>query len=117
MAHFRSYRSIDQIALLSRNVSELQRELLEQVCEDFEITFAKGEVATKKGMLGEACVVMDSLQDNGKQRIISWYCNTQLREYRQVFRGNDEVSVISSLIPFSREMQCTWGYSLLNSGA
>jgi len=93
MAHFRSYRSIDQIALLSRNVSELQRGLLEQVCEDFEITFAKGEIATKKGMLKEACVVMDSLQDNGKQRIISWYCNTQLREYRQVFRGNDEVSV------------------------
>ena len=92
MGHFRSYRSIDQIAQLSRNVSELQRELLEQICEDFEITFAKGEVSSKKGMLSEACLVMDSMQDNGKQRIITWYCNTQLREYRQVFRGNDEVS-------------------------
>ena len=91
MGHFRSYRSIDQIAQLSRNVSELQRELLEQICEDFEITFAKGEVPSKKGMLSEACLVMDSMQDNGKQRIITWYCNTQLREYRQVFRGNDEV--------------------------
>ncbi|KAF8448337.1 Vps53-like protein [Terfezia claveryi] len=97
MAHFRSYRSIDQIALLSRNVSELQRELLEQVCEDFEITFAKGEVATRNGMLAEACVVMDSLQDNGKQRIISWYCNTQLREYRQVFRGNDEAGSLDNI--------------------
>ena len=58
MAHFRSYRSIDQIAMLSRNVAELQRELLEQVCEDFEIVFAKGEVVSKKGMLGEACSVM-----------------------------------------------------------
>ena len=93
MAHFRSYRSIDQIAMLSRNVAELQRELLEQVCEDFEIVFAKGEVASKKGMLSEACLVMESLQDGGKQRIISWYCNTQLREYRQVFRGNDEVGL------------------------
>jgi len=41
MAHFKSYRSIDQIATLSRNVADLQRALLEQVCEDFEISFTK----------------------------------------------------------------------------
>jgi hypothetical protein len=93
MAHFKSYRSIDQIATLSRNVSELQNELLEQVCEDFEITFAKGEVAQRKGMLGEACLVMDALGDQARSRLINWYCNTQLREYRQVFRGNDEVRI------------------------
>ena len=91
MAHFKSYRSIDQIAKLSRNVADLQRELLEQVCEDFEITFAKGEVAQRKAMLAESCLVMDALGDNARSRLITWYCNTQLREYRQVFRGNDEV--------------------------
>lgn len=42
MAHFKSYRSIDHIATLSRNVADLQREMLEQVCEDFEVAFAKG---------------------------------------------------------------------------
>ena len=91
MAHFKSYRSIDQIATLSRNVSDLQRELLEQVCEDFEIIFAKAEIAQRKGMLAEACLVMDALGDHARSRLINWYCNTQLREYRQVFRGNDEV--------------------------
>ena len=48
MKHFNSYRSIEQIAILSREVSELQRELLEQVCEDFEMAFTKSEVATKR---------------------------------------------------------------------
>jgi vacuolar protein sorting-associated protein 53 len=91
MAHFKSYRSIDQIATLSRNVADLQRELLEQVCEDFEITFAKGEVAQRRSTLAESCLVMDALGDNARSRLITWYCNTQLREYRQVFRGNDEV--------------------------
>lgn len=91
VAHFKSYRSIDQIATLSRNVAELQSELLEQVCEDFEATFAKGEVPQRKGMLSEACQVMDSLGDHARTRLINWYCNTQLREYRQIFRGNDEV--------------------------
>jgi hypothetical protein len=91
VAHFKSYRSIDQIATLSRNVADLQRELLEQVCEDFEVVFAKGEVGTRRGMLTEACLVIDALGEHARTRVINWYCNTQLREYRQVFRGNDEV--------------------------
>lgn len=97
MKHFNSYRSIEQIATLSREVSELQRELLEQVCEDFEMSFAKGEVSGKRGMLVEACLVMDALGDSAKSRIITWYVNTELREYRQVFRGNDEAGSLDNI--------------------
>ena len=97
MAHFKSYRSIDQIATLSRNVADLQREMLEQVCEDFEVTFAKGEVSQRRGMLAEACSVMDALGDNARSRLITWYCNTQLREYRQVFRGNEEAGSLDNI--------------------
>jgi hypothetical protein len=93
MAHFKSYRSIDQIATLSRNVADLQRELLEQVCEDFEMAFAKEEVGPKRGTLAEACLVMDALGENARARLITWYCNTQLREYRQVFRGDEAGSL------------------------
>ena len=97
MAHFKSYRSIDQIATLSRNVSDVQRELLEQVCEEFEVTFAKGEVLQHRVILSEACLVMESLGDNARSRLITWYCNTQLREYRQVFRGNDEAGSLDNI--------------------
>lgn len=91
MAHFRSYRSIDQIAMLGRKVADLQRELLEQVCEDFEIAFTRAEVAQKRGMLAQACLVLDALGDNARSRLITWYCNSSLREYRQIFRASDEV--------------------------
>ena len=97
MAHFKSYRSIDQIATLGRNVADVQRELLEQVCEDFEITFAKGEVGQRRGVLAEGCLVMDALGDNARSRLITWYCNTQLREYRQVFRGNEEAGSLDNI--------------------
>lgn len=97
MAHFKSYRSIDQIAMLSKNVADLQRELLEQVCEDFELAFAKSEVQQKRGMLSEACMVIDALGDHARARLITWYCNTQLREYRQVFRGNDEAGSLDNI--------------------
>jgi vacuolar protein sorting-associated protein 53 len=97
VAHFKSYRSIDQIATLSRNVADLQRELLEQVCEDFELTFTKGEITQRKSMLAEACLVMDALGEHARTRLINWYCNTQLREYRQVFRGNDEAGSLDNI--------------------
>ncbi|KAF1812395.1 hypothetical protein P152DRAFT_449644 [Eremomyces bilateralis CBS 781.70] len=96
-AHFKGYRSIDQIATLSRNVSDLQRELLENICEDFEVIFAKGEVAQKKGLLAEACLVMDAIGEHARSRLVTWYCNTQLREYRQIFRGNDEAGSLDNI--------------------
>ncbi|KAK8103380.1 uncharacterized protein PG998_010413 [Apiospora kogelbergensis] len=97
MRHFNSYRSIDQIATLSRGVGDLQRELLEQICEDFELAFAKGEVASRKGTLVEACGVMDALGDPARSRLVAWYVNTELREYRQVFRGNDEAGSLDNI--------------------
>ena len=97
MAHFKSYRSIEQIATLSRNVAELQRELLEQICEDFELAFTRGEVRQKRTTLAEACQVMDALGGLAKARLITWYCNTQLREYRQVFRGMDEAGSLDNV--------------------
>jgi hypothetical protein len=97
MKHFNSYRSIEQIATLSRGVADLQRELLEQVCEDFEMAFAKGEVASRRGVLMEACLVIDALGDAAKSRLMTWYVNTELREYRQVFRGNDEAGNLDNI--------------------
>ncbi|KAF2857694.1 hypothetical protein K470DRAFT_273083 [Piedraia hortae CBS 480.64] len=97
MAHFKSYRSIDQIATLSKNVTDLQRELLEQVCEDFETTFSSGQVQQKRAMLAEACCVVDALGDHARSRLITWYCNTQLREYRQVFRSSEEAGSLDNI--------------------
>lgn len=97
MKHFNSYRSIEQIATLSREVAELQRELLEQVCEDFEMAFAKAEVPARRSMLIEACLVMDALGESAKSRLVTWYVNTELREYRQVFRGNDEAGSLDNI--------------------
>lgn len=95
--HFRSYRSIDQIAVLSRNIADLQRELLEQVCEDFEVTFTKEEVAQKRGLLHEGCLVIDALGEAARSRLTTWYCNTQLRQYRQIFKNDQEAGSLDNI--------------------
>lgn len=97
MAHFKTYRSIDQIATLGRKVAELQRELLDQVCEDFEDAFTKHEVHQRRKTLAEGSQVMDALGENAKARLVTWYCNTSLREYRQIFRGSDEAGSLDNI--------------------
>ncbi|CZT17823.1 probable GARP complex subunit Vps53 [Ramularia collo-cygni] len=97
MAHFKSYRSIDQIAALSKNVAEVQRALLEQICEDFQVAFANDEVQQDRTMLHDACQVLDALGDDARARLITWYCNAQLREYRRVFRGNEEAGSLDNI--------------------
>ena len=110
MVHFKSYRSIDQIAILSKNVADIQRELMEQICEDFELAFSKGEVAQKRSMLAEACLVVDAMGENARLRLITWYCNTQLRGYRQVFRGNDEAGSLDNI-----SRRYSWFRRILNN--
>ncbi|KKA29177.1 hypothetical protein TD95_004319 [Thielaviopsis punctulata] len=97
MKHFNSYRSIEQIAKLSKGVAELQRELLEQICEDFEVAFAKDEISLRKATLVEACLVVDALGETARARLMTWYINTELREYRQVFRGSDEAGSLDNI--------------------
>lgn len=97
MKHFNSYRSINQIATLGRNVADLQRELLEQVCEDFEVCFERNEIAAKKAILSEACLVIDAVGSQARARLVTWYINMQLREYRQVFRGNEEAGSLDNI--------------------
>jgi hypothetical protein len=96
-AHFRSHRSVAQIADLHRGVVALQAGLREQVLDDFERAFAAGEVGARAGTLAEACLVMDALGDQARARVVTWYCNTELREYRQVFRGSDEAGSLDNI--------------------
>ncbi|KAG9818440.1 hypothetical protein KCU98_g15457, partial [Aureobasidium melanogenum] len=97
MAHFKTYRSINQIAQLSQNVADLQRQLLDQICEDFELAFARESVPSSRNMLADACHVMDALGDHARARLTTWYCNTMLREYRQVFRSSDEAASLDNI--------------------
>lgn len=101
MRHFAAYRGIDQVAALARGVADLQRELLEQVCEDFELAFTRADAGglapQRRQTLTEACAVMDALGDAARQRLVTWYVNTELREYRQVFRGSDEAGSLDNI--------------------
>lgn len=97
MTHFKAYRSIPQIALLSQNVADLQRSLLEKVSADFELYFTSGLTSQPKITLHQACELVDVLGQGARDRIIMWYTNAQLREYRNIFRGNEEAALLDNI--------------------
>ncbi|KAG5439871.1 hypothetical protein PCANB_000153 [Pneumocystis canis] len=97
-SYFKSFRSVDQIAMLCSNIYELKKNLLEQACMDFENIFISSmDFDQKVSKLQDICIMLDILEKNAKERILSWYCDIQLREYCTVFRGNDEAASLDNI--------------------
>jgi hypothetical protein len=96
MSHFKSYRSVDQIAHLSRSISTLKQSLEQQITQDFHLTFPQPP-PNQVNILHESCYVIDVLGDEARDRLIQWYCNLQLKEYRNVFRGNEEAGGLDNI--------------------
>ena len=96
MSHFKSYRSVDQIAHLSRSISTLKQSLETQITTDFQATFPTPP-PTQITTFHESCQVIEVLGDEAKERLITWYCNLQLKEYRSVFRGNEEAGGLDNI--------------------
>ncbi|KAK7205852.1 putative GARP complex subunit Vps53 [Myxozyma melibiosi] len=100
VGYFKSYRSITQIANLSKNVASLQYNIAEQVSADFEMAVdgRKPEfMGDRSTVLQEACALIDALGESYRQRQITWYCNVQLREYRNIFRGSEEAGSLDNI--------------------
>src|SRR5580704_10595161 len=96
MSHFKSYRSVDQIAHLSRSISTQTQSLQHQIIAEFHSTFPSPPPQSLS-ILSESCLVIDVLGDETKQSLLTWYCNLQLKEYRNIFRGNEEAGGLDNI--------------------
>ncbi|KAJ3177891.1 Vacuolar protein sorting-associated protein 53 [Geranomyces variabilis] len=92
LAHFKSYRGVGQIATLLDSVSQLQQDIRKQIFRDFEGGFFGGALRTQIGQLSDACLVINVLEGDARKGLIEWYCETHLKDYRNIFRLNSEVA-------------------------
>ncbi|KAI8076866.1 Vps53-like protein [Halteromyces radiatus] len=98
MQHFKSYKSVPQIAALSDRINYLQKELGNAVYREFEMGFSSdGILVTQPWLLNDACQVASVLGDPIREKIISHYVDLQLMSYRQVFLPSEEVSQIDNI--------------------
>ncbi|GBB95458.1 hypothetical protein RclHR1_02540012 [Rhizophagus clarus] len=96
-SYFKTYKSIKQIAELSISIVTFQNELKKQIFEDFESSFASdGNLTVQTAPLGDACLVIDIMGQDVKNQLINWYCERQLKEYKRIFRGSDEIASLDN---------------------
>lgn len=96
MSYFKPYRSISQVAALSRQIGDIQVSIANQIFEDFEKVIERNEQEIAGG-LSDACVVLDHLGETNRTRLINWYCSSMLREYRSIFRNSDEAGSLENV--------------------
>ncbi|KAI7874765.1 hypothetical protein K492DRAFT_168869 [Lichtheimia hyalospora FSU 10163] len=98
MQHFKSYKSVPQIALLSDRITGLQTSLERKILTTFEQGFqSDGSISIPSNTLQDACKVASALGENTKEKVINIYVDSQLKPYRQIFGINEEVSQLDNI--------------------
>ena len=96
MTYFKPYRSITQVAALSRQIGDIQVTISNQIFETFEAVIEKNQQEYASG-LSSACLVLDYIGEINRTKIINWYCNSMLREYRTIFKSTDEAGSLENV--------------------
>ncbi|KAI9012778.1 Vps53-like protein [Gaertneriomyces semiglobifer] len=96
-SHFKTYRSVQQIAALLDSISQLQSDIRRQIFRDFEAGFVGGALRSHISLLSDACMVINVLEGDAKKALIDWYTDIQLKDYRSIFRNNPEVAGLADV--------------------
>lgn len=94
--HFKTYKSIDSIAELTRKVNRLKIVLTDQIFLDFEQAL-NGKGTISENELRSACEALDLLGQEHHDRLVNWFCNQQLKEIKNIFSSSDEAGSLENL--------------------
>lgn len=103
MQHFRSFRNIAQIAVLSRDVAQVERSCREQALSEFYTCSALTESSPRalpfqqQTILHDAAILINALGEEPRNSLISWYCNSRLDEYKHIFTSDEEARSLDNL--------------------
>ncbi|KAI9138891.1 Vps53-like protein [Paraphysoderma sedebokerense] len=98
MSHFKTYRSIPQISNLMDRLHMIQSDLRRQIFDLFDCSFTnQGMITGNIQQLAEGCLVVDTLDQSAKDQLMNWYIDLILREYRNIFRGNEELASLDNV--------------------
>ncbi|CAM9020459.1 unnamed protein product [Wickerhamomyces anomalus] len=94
--HFKPYKSIDDIADLTRKVNKLKITITDQIFQDFENTLNQKE-NLKDSELRSACQMLDLIGNDHHTRLVNWFCTQQLKEIKSIFISSDEAGSLENI--------------------
>ncbi|KAG9077164.1 Vacuolar protein sorting-associated protein 53 [Ceratobasidium sp. UAMH 11750] len=95
---FKSYSSIERIAVATRRLQEIQGNVRTSVERDFDDFFLQDPARpVKASTIGDACLVVDVLGEDVRNTILDRYSSLELKEYRRIFRSTDEAGQLDNI--------------------
>ncbi|KAI8584232.1 hypothetical protein K450DRAFT_218778 [Umbelopsis ramanniana AG] len=96
--HFKLYKSIPQVAELSKSIAALQTDLNTRALQEFKSAFnSDGSMTGYASVLHDACLVVTVLGTESVNSLTDWYVDLQLKTYRNLFRSGFEVSDLDNV--------------------
>lgn len=97
-ATFKEYASVQRISQVLRRIQEIQGELRVQLDADFDAFFLQDTAKQiKPALITQACLVVDVLGIDSRSHLLDRYVALELKEYRRIFRTNDEAGQLDNL--------------------
>lgn len=94
MVFFKSYKSIDEIAMLNQQIHQTQNKLVDDVFIDFEDSFTNNFTNDK---LIYGCEILELIDKKYKDKLLTWFYNLQLKEFQSIFASADEAGDLENL--------------------
>lgn len=95
---FKGYTGVERVANIQRDVSKLQSNLQDKSRGEIEAYFMQGSNQPLRSTnVPDSVLVVDALGEEAVTSIIDFYTNTQLREYRRIFRATDEAGQLDNV--------------------
>ncbi|KAL4078288.1 Vps53-like protein [Scleroderma yunnanense] len=97
-AAFKSYTTIPHIMQLWKRVQQITGDIRTQLDGEFEALYLQDpSKPAKVSQITEACAVVDVLGTDVRSQIIERYVTLELKEYRRIFRANDEAGHLDNI--------------------
>lgn len=95
---FKDYKSVPSIARVWKHIKDVQMKLRTQLDQDFDAFFVQDSTKQiKTSTISEACLVVDVIGPDVRAHVIDRYVALELKEYRRIFRTNDEAGQLDNL--------------------
>ncbi|KAF7315688.1 hypothetical protein MIND_00084400 [Mycena indigotica] len=101
-ASFKQYMSVQRISQIWKRIQDLQGEIRTCLDQDFDALQNSSYLqdpskSVKPSAIADACLVVDVLGPEVRTHVIERYVAIELKEYRRIFRTNDEAGQLDNI--------------------
>ncbi|KAG7194716.1 Vacuolar protein sorting-associated protein 53 [Scheffersomyces spartinae] len=112
LTYFKPYKSIDEINQMNMSVIKTQLKLIDDIFVDFDMTINtnksrstqspdQGELSQSgddnRSNLSYGCLILEVIDVRLKDKLLSWFYDSQLLEVKAIFNSQDEAGSLENL--------------------